>query len=44
MVHRPLEKPKREEEKNGSSTQTAGDEKWEKTKEEDSILSFWDEE
>ena len=27
MVRRPLEKPKREEEKNGSSTQTAGDEK-----------------
>ena len=33
-------KPTEEEEKNGSSTQTAGDEKGEKTREERSILGF----
>jgi len=48
MVRRPLNKPKahrkpkatEEEEKNSSSTQTAGDEKGEKTREERSILGF----
>ncbi len=38
--HRKTESPQRRREKNGSSTQTAGDEKGEKTREERSILGF----